>query len=365
MTRPTKILLEVLALLALFIGVGGGGFLWLRVHFFAMNEGVAVPVLMYHSVVEEPGQDSWAVSRDEFAMQMRQLREAGYTSILPDTLDRARRGLVLLPRKPVVITFDDGFRNNLQFAEPILRENGMRAICYLILGHIADTPEGRTTYRDYENLVWPEVRDAAKRGTFAFGVHSISHLARDPGSMRQTRDVPRTRALFREKAGFDTRAYSYPFGACPDPLRDAVGKADYTTAVICEHRMFHFSRKADFLRIPRVSVHGGVHAFQVDEAERGDGTLRVVVSNRNGVGLHLVGVLRDCESGREWQCEEGVARIGSDRKSTSAATWTWTGLPVDSETDLSRFEIKLREPNGLFMYGTLHPVPGSKLVPAQ
>ena len=334
-----------------------------RAAILARNEGVPVPVLMYHSVVDDPGMDPWAVSRDEFAMQMRQLRDAGYTSILPADLVRARRGFASLPPKPVVITFDDGFRNNLQLAEPILRENGMRAICYLILGHIADTPEERTTYRDYENLVWPEIRDAAKRGTFAFGIHSISHLARDPGAARQVRDVPRTRGLFREKAGFGSRDYSYPFGSCPDALREAVERAGYATSVVCEHRMFHFSRKADFLRIPRVSVHGGIHAFRVDEAAWDGGRLRVTVSNRDGVGLHLVGVLRDRGSGAEWPCEEGVARIGSDRKSKPEATWTWTGFPEYGEDAPSRLEIELREPNGLFVYGTLRPVPGAQMVP--
>lgn len=365
MTRPHRFLfasaIVAVALVALALVC-----YFYRASVLARNEGVAVPVLMYHGVVEAPGKDVWAVSRDEFAMQMRQLREAGYTSLLPDELDRARRGLLLLPPKPIVITFDDGFRNNLQLAEPILRENGMRAICYLILGHIADTPAERTSYRDYENLVWSEVREAAKRGTFTFGVHSIAHIARDPGAERQIRDVPRTRPLFRSKAGFDSRAYSYPFGSNPDPLCEAVRKAGYRTSVICEHRLFRFSRTADLLRIPRISVHGGIHAFRADEATWGeDGTLRVVVSNRAGVGLHLVGVLRDRQTGSEWACVEGIARIGSDRKSTPAATWTWTGLPIDAGANPDRFEIELREPNGLFVYGTLRPVTGASYDPAR
>ena len=321
---------------------------------------------MYHGIVETPNGDVWTVSRDEFAMQMRQLREAGFSSLLPDDLDRARRGLFLLPRKPVVITFDDGFRNNLQLAEPILRENGMHAICYLILGHVADFPAERSTYRGYENLVWPEVREAARRGTFAFGVHSVSHIARDPGAARQIREVPRTRRLFRSKAGFGSRAYSYPFGSNPDPLREAVRKAGYRTSVVCEHRVFHFSRKADFLRIPRVSVHGGVHAFRLASADWGDdGSLRVVVSNRDGVGLHLVGILRDLRTGREGTCADGVARIGSDRKSRPEAAWSWSGIPADAAADPGRFEIELREPNGLFVYGALRPEAGASYAPAR
>ena len=118
----------------------------------AINEGRDIPVLMYHGFAEDPGNDVWTVSTAEFERQMREMKADGRKSILPNQLALAARGLYLLPAKPVVITMDDGFRDNVTLAEPIMRKYGMKGIEYLIISHIEDSIEKRSRYRDRENI---------------------------------------------------------------------------------------------------------------------------------------------------------------------------------------------------------------------
>ncbi len=280
-------------------------------------QGRAIPVLMYHGVEEDPGKDVWTVSAAEFRAQMQSLRDRGYTSILPEDIARLRRGWGFLPRKPVVLTFDDGFQNNHTVAEPILRECGMKAICYLILGHIEDTDAERTSYRGHPNLTWEEVREMQKAGTFVFGIHSISHTA-DP--VAQAAEAQPARHVFRAKTGTRTRSYCYPFGGSSEPIYEAVTrKGRYTTAMVCDDRLFVYDSRSDLYRIPRISVFGGTHAF---EMERDSAANAVQVSCR-GNRLKALPALREAD---------GALRFPSEAAATIGRTpirFTWPDLPED------------------------------------
>ena len=307
------------------------------------NEGRVVPVLMYHGVADDPGNDVWTVSTAEFRSQMESLRASGFTSILPSDIARARRGFFLFPKKPVVITFDDGFQSNMTLAEPILRDTGMKAICYLIIGHIADTPEERTAYRGYPNLVWTEVRDMIGRGTFSFGIHSISHT---PVPNVQAGEVHPARRIFHAKTGVKAVSYCYPYGGSSDPIYNKVKAKRYTTAMVCDDTLFTYTGDADLFRIPRISVHGGRHDFKVLSCERAQGSFRATLANE-GVGLHVNPLLENRKTGETIQSDEGVIRLGGGgRGCVREFMWTWKDVPDDwNQEDL---RIILREPNGLF-----------------
>ena len=145
--------------------------LWLRAGQRATRP---VPVLMYHAV-GDTADSPWCVPVDTFRSQIASLRELGYATILPSDLAARRKWGKPLPRKPVVITFDDGYLCNLSIIEPILKENGFRAVIFLITALVSETDAGRREYEGKKCLAWPEVSAMQKRGTFVFGGHSHSH----------------------------------------------------------------------------------------------------------------------------------------------------------------------------------------------
>lgn len=96
-----------------------------------------VPVLLYHSIVEEPG-SYLEVSPETFDAQMRFLAENGYHAVTTQELINYVYHGGTLPDKPVLISFDDGYQNNYDYAWPILREHGLKATIYAIgvsVGH--------------------------------------------------------------------------------------------------------------------------------------------------------------------------------------------------------------------------------------
>lgn len=128
---------------------------------------VRVPILMYHYLSEPPPdadiyRRDLSVSPTLFAEHLDRMVAEGYVTVsLYQVIDALQRGTPL-PDKPVVITFDDGYRDNYENAFPLLRERGMVATIFVVTDFI---DEQRPAY-----LTWDMAREM-----FAAGISIESH----------------------------------------------------------------------------------------------------------------------------------------------------------------------------------------------
>jgi poly-beta-1,6-N-acetyl-D-glucosamine N-deacetylase len=110
----------------------------------------AVPVLAFHGVNDN--NDHYSVSSEQFAEQMAMLRRAGFESISIADYVRFLQGVgENLPKRPILITFDDGRLDSYRGADKILAENGFRATMFVIAGH---TEEHSSFYLNWGELRW-------------------------------------------------------------------------------------------------------------------------------------------------------------------------------------------------------------------
>ena len=126
-TIPCKKLLRAIALvIALCLSALCATFCFLTP---AAEEGVFLPILMYHSVLKDPSKTGkYVITPESLEEDLRYLQQHGYrTVVMQDVIDFVYNG-VQLPEKPVVLTFDDGFYNNLTYLLPLLIEYDMKAI---------------------------------------------------------------------------------------------------------------------------------------------------------------------------------------------------------------------------------------------
>ncbi len=321
----------------------------LLILFFFVNQGSRttqnIPILMYHHIAENPGHDVWTVSIEEFRRQVADLKAAGYRTILPKDITRFYRWKFWLPRKPLLITFDDGLLSVKTHAEPILHDAGFQAISYLITGFIADTPAERMKYRSYDCLTWEEINGMISRGTIAFGIHSHSH---SPQPARLALEVGECRHIFKRKTGVHTSDFCYPYGSAPDILRQAIAHDGYKTAMICEDQLFTHSPTTDLFRIPRISVYGGTHSFTLSAGTLSNQQEYSIDVQNNGIPLPVRGLLRHAPSGRSWTVQP------TERLGPAPQRWSWTHLPPD--LDAHSLHVEIWEQQGLFRY--LPNVPG-------
>jgi len=178
-----------------------------------MKTAKAVPVLMYHHVSPSPGLVT--ISPENFRAQMRYLANNGWHTIGLDDLARFIGGAPL-PKKSVVVTFDDGYLDNWVHTHPIMAEHGLHGVIFLITGWIgngparahagmADAPAtpahkacmeavqaGRA---DDVMLRWNEVLAMREAGTFEFHSHTHTHTRWD---LSMANSVARDMALGRD-----------------------------------------------------------------------------------------------------------------------------------------------------------------------
>ncbi|HET8894411.1 MAG TPA: polysaccharide deacetylase family protein [Gaiellaceae bacterium] len=138
----------------------------------APRAAIRVPILMYHLVGPHQPSDhgytlALTVSTAQFRAEMDWLHRDGFHAISLQTLYDALEHGAPLPSKPVAITFDDGYRDVLWNAAPILYQLHMPATAFVITGRISG--------RDSSFLTWPELRLLERRG-FTIGSHTVHHL---------------------------------------------------------------------------------------------------------------------------------------------------------------------------------------------
>jgi len=133
---------------------------------------------MYHRVNDSLPAGEWVVPVARFRDQMEYIAEnCKVVDISRSVLRLGVRGRGRTSGTKVVITFDDGYRDNYQNAFPVLKKLKLPATIFLTTGYIG-TLKKRPRYKDApwrrDYLNWREVREMAKNG-ITFGAHTVSH----------------------------------------------------------------------------------------------------------------------------------------------------------------------------------------------
>jgi peptidoglycan/xylan/chitin deacetylase (PgdA/CDA1 family) len=190
----------------------------------------SVPILMYHYIRSDPGPDDpvgqgLSVSPELFAEQLGYLAEQGYSTLTMAELADVWEGRRSLPSKPIVLTFDDGYRDFYTNAWPILQEYGFSATVY-VFNAVIDQPDYLT--RDM-------ILELDASGKVDFGSHTIHHpdLPGLSDADAEEEIIGSKRAL-EELLGHPVRTFCYPHGNYTERDVALVNAAGYALAVTTE-----------------------------------------------------------------------------------------------------------------------------------
>ena len=200
-----------------------------------------VMVLNYHKVVDE--HMSLSVPLADFEQHMKWLKEYGYTSITPEELYEFIVNGSELPEKPVLITFDDGYKDNYTNAYPIMKKYGFKGTIFVVTGFLG-------VYDNY--MTWEQAKELADNG-FSIESHTYSHKSMTEASDEEiSKELTKSRDTIKNKLGIDADFMAYPTGTYNLHIAELVQKAGYKGAFTIKYD--NVSRESNVYALERVPI---------------------------------------------------------------------------------------------------------------
>jgi len=169
-----------------------------------------IPILAYHRFAENCKSPLCTPARI-FELQMRYLKENGYSVLTPEELLAFLEYRQSLPRKSVLITMDDGYSSVYNIAYPILKKYGFSAIFFIYTDFVGVSSSA---------ITWDQLREMKANG-FTIGSHTMFHsdLTKQKDGeteagfiARIKRELFGSKEIIDKKLGQDTYIFAYPYG---------------------------------------------------------------------------------------------------------------------------------------------------------
>ena len=190
------------------------------------TSSIDVPILVYHIVRPSYPSDSVGVKRlaqtpEVFDAEMSYLGSAGYHVIRFSDLENFLKGGAPLPARAVIITFDDGWRDQFEYALPILEKYHYPATFFVFTNAI-----GRPAFFSWDDL------SALIAAGMTIGSHSESHpfLTHITDQSKLWDEIDGSKKLLESKLGITVNEFAYPFGQYDPAIISLIQAAGYISA---------------------------------------------------------------------------------------------------------------------------------------
>ncbi|MEM9635021.1 MAG: polysaccharide deacetylase family protein [Pseudomonadota bacterium] len=205
----------------------------------------ALPILMYHSVATDVDERyrTWSVTPERFSEHMQALADNGYAVLgISTALNRLDTGLPL-PENVAILTFDDGLRDFLENAFPILNRHGFEATLYVVAGLISNNSSWLAPLGEGERpMLRPDEIKSLHANGIEIGAHSLSHPELDIlDSAACERELRGSKSVLEEITGSKVEAFAYPHGYASPTTRQMAREAGFSSAVRVRHALSHTS----------------------------------------------------------------------------------------------------------------------------
>lgn len=217
-----------------------------------------VPILEYHVLGQAPEGAPYPelyVGRTDFSKQMNWLEEQGYEAVTLEQVEEAWYDGGKLPPKPIVVSFDDGYRPQFTFALPELRKHGWAGVLNL-------KAEGSDLYES-------NVKAMIGAG-WELAAHTIQHLdLTELGAAELKEEVAGSRTMLRREYHVPVDNFCYPAGQFDETVVAAVEAAGYVGATT---EISGYAEKGAPYELARFEILGASHVRGLaEDLKNGEG----------------------------------------------------------------------------------------------
>ena len=223
-----------------------------------------IPVIMYHRVInksENEGIYGTYIYEDIFRKHLQYLKDKNYTVITFKDLDKIGwRNRFEKGKKYIILTFDDGYKDNYDLAFPILKEFDFKATIFLM---------GKSAYNEWDvkaggerkfSLMSVEMIKEMQDYGIEFGAHTFNHPKLNTLSNEEIEhQIVDVKKPLEEKIGKEIITFAYPYGILNDYAKEMAKKAGYTFALATDSGSVCLSD--DLYQIRRIAIFPNTNLF--------------------------------------------------------------------------------------------------------
>ncbi len=220
---------------------------------------IRVPVLMYHYIRVNPVASDrlgygLSVTPADFAAQMEWIVKNGYHAVFPSELTAAMTQSAPLPTKPIVLTFDDGYRDFYDQAWPVLKQYGLKSSSAVITNFADKGDRG-----DLQYMNWNMIKELDHSSMVEIASHTQSHsdLTRMSTGQRWA-ELSQSKDVIERQLGHTCATFIYPSGRYDGATVADAKRAGYQIAFTTNDGKIRAPQDTGvILQLPRVRVAGG------------------------------------------------------------------------------------------------------------
>jgi peptidoglycan/xylan/chitin deacetylase (PgdA/CDA1 family) len=244
----------------------------------AENE-IPLPIVMYHKISKSL-KSKYSVTTAQLESDFRAILAAGFTPVFMSEVINWVNGSGELPAKPIVITFDDGYYNNLCYGLPIARDLGVKFMISPVTGYSQYNIEtGDTGKPSYSHLSWDEIREAHASGLVEFGnhTHQMHNLRPRYGIARKRSeshdeyqtalrdDVTEAQRLLVQSGVPAATTFAYPFGKYSVEGREILAALGFRAFLTCNEHVSKVvkGQPESLLQLGRFNRSGGINTEEL------------------------------------------------------------------------------------------------------
>ncbi len=190
------------------------------------SASLRVPILMYHYVEyvkdsKDTMRQSLNITPDVFELQIKTLKDANYTFMTTAELGEVLDGKRQLPNSPVILTFDDGYRDLATDVLPILKKYNAHATAYIVPSFV----NGPNSVND------AQLDEVFKSGLVEIAAHTIHHLyLKGLNPTLALKEITDSKKQLEERLHTPIVSFAYPYGAFDLSTIKMVKEAGFTNA---------------------------------------------------------------------------------------------------------------------------------------
>lgn len=156
-----------------------------------------------------------------------------------------------LPKKPIVLTFDDGYYNNYTYIYPLLKKYNAKAVISIVGAYTDLYTQSADVNPEYSHLSWDNVEEMMDSGLVEFQNHSYNLHSTDQGrngSKKKSNETEKEYAKFltedllllqnefTEHTGYTPLVFTYPFGSVSEASFDVIKQLGFKASLSCENK---------------------------------------------------------------------------------------------------------------------------------